>query len=46
MSLLKNQFRSVIQWESPDDNQLFFRFTERGDELKDASKLILQEGQG
>ncbi|UUV22377.1 SPFH domain-containing protein [Paenimyroides aestuarii] len=43
---LKNQFRSVVQWEQPHPNELFYRFTERGDELKNASKLILQPGQG
>ncbi|NRD20855.1 SPFH domain-containing protein [Winogradskyella eckloniae] len=41
-----NQMRSVIQWESPQQYQLFYKFTDRGDELKNASKLILQEGQG
>ncbi len=43
---LKNQMRSVIQWENPRDFQLFYKFTDRGDELKNASKLILQPGQG
>ncbi len=43
---LKNQFRSVIQWENPQPWQIFHRFTNRGDELKNASKLILQPGQG
>lgn len=43
---IKNQFRSVIQWEDPQPWQLFYRFTDRGDELKNASKLILQPGQG
>ncbi|MCR1026742.1 SPFH domain-containing protein [Cellulophaga baltica] len=42
----KKQMRSVIQWEDPKDYQLFFKFTDRGDELKNASKLILQPGQG
>ncbi|WP_400076860.1 SPFH domain-containing protein [Winogradskyella sp. R77965] len=41
-----NQMRSVIQWESPKQYQLFYKFTDKGDELKNASKLILQEGQG
>lgn len=40
------QMRSVIQWENPKDYQLFFKFTDKGDELKNASKLILQPGQG
>lgn len=43
---IKNQFRSVIQWEKPQQWELFYRFTDRGDELKNASKLILQPGQG
>ena len=43
---LKNQMRSVIQWEVPREYQLFYKFTERGDELKNASKLIIQPGQG
>ncbi len=43
---LKNQMRSVIQWENPRNFQLFYKFTDRGDELKNASKLILQPGQG
>ena len=41
-----NQFRSVIQWEEPQSHQLFVKFTDKGDEIKNASKLILQPGQG
>ena len=41
-----NQFRSVIQWEDPRPNELFFKFTDNDDEVKNASKLILQPGQG
>ncbi len=41
-----NQFRSVIQWEDPRSNELFLKFSDQGDEIKNASKLILQEGQG
>lgn len=41
-----NQFKSVIQWENPRPNELFIKFSEKGDEIKNASKLILQEGQG
>ncbi len=41
-----NQFRSIIQWEDPRSNELFIKFTDKGDEIKNASKLILQEGQG
>ncbi len=43
---LKEQFRSIIQWENPKDWQIFYRFTDRGDEIKNVSKLILQPGQG
>ncbi|MFK7813062.1 MAG: SPFH domain-containing protein [Maribacter sp.] len=43
---IKKQMRSVIQWENPREYQLFFKFTDKGDELKNASKLILQPGQG
>ncbi len=41
-----NQFRAVIQWENPNANELFIKFTDKGDEIKNASKLILQPGQG
>ena len=37
---VKGQMRSVIQWEDPKEYQLFFKFTDKGDELKNASKLI------
>lgn len=43
---IKKQMRSIIQWENPREYQLFFKFTDQGDELKNASKLILQPGQG
>ena len=43
---IKGQMRSVIQWEAPKEYQLFYKFTNKGDELKNASKLILQPGQG
>lgn len=43
---LKNQMRSVIQWDHPREYELFHCFTDRGDELKNASKLILLPGQG
>ncbi|MDR0480767.1 MAG: SPFH domain-containing protein, partial [Gallionellaceae bacterium] len=45
-SAIKNQFRSVIQWNDPQPWEIFRRFTDRGDELKSASRLILQPGQG
>lgn len=43
---LKSQMRSVLQWENPKEHQLFYKFIDKGDELKNASKLILQPGQG
>lgn len=43
---IANQFRSVIQWEDPNEKDLFIKFTDRGNEIKNASKLILQPGQG
>lgn len=42
----KEQFRSVIQWENPPEHVLFSRWSEDGDEIKDASKLIVGPGQG
>ena len=43
---VKRQLRSVIQWENPDPNALFMRWTDNGDEIKNASKLIVGPGQG
>ncbi len=43
---LKRQLRSVIEWEDPHPDQLFWRWSENGDEIKNASKLILGPGQG
>jgi membrane protease subunit (stomatin/prohibitin family) len=43
---IKGQFRSVIQWENPELNALFFRWSDRGDEIKNASKLLVGPGQG
>lgn len=42
----KNQFRSVIEWEPVDKEALFELWSDHGDEIKDASKLILGPGQG
>lgn len=44
--ILKNQLRSVIEWTDPDPDLLFEQFTDRGDEIKNASKLIVGPGQG
>ena len=43
---LKNQLRAVIEWEDTDSEILFFRWTENGEEIKNASKLIVGPGQG
>jgi len=43
---LKRQLRSVIQWENPAPDVLFERWTDNGDEIKNASKLIVGPGQG
>ena len=45
-SALKSQLRSVIEWENPKDDDLFFQWSEDGDEIKNASKLIVNPGQG
>ena len=46
MGLLTRQLRSVIQWEDPDPEVVFQRWTGDGDEIKNASKLIVGPGQG
>ena len=43
---LLSQFKSVIQWEDPKQDELFIKYTAKGDEIKNASKLILLPGQG
>jgi len=43
---VKRQLRSVIEWESPSGNELFYRWSDNGDEIKNASKLIVGPGQG
>jgi membrane protease subunit (stomatin/prohibitin family) len=43
---IMGQLRSVIEWTDPDDEALFERWTEHGDEIKNASKLIVGPGQG
>ena len=46
MSIKQSQFRNVIQWGAPSRGQLFWRYDHPTDEIKDASVLILQPGQG
>ena len=43
---IKRQLRSVIEWESPGGDELFYRWSDNGDEIKNASKLIIGPGQG
>ncbi len=43
---VKRQLRSVVQWDSPGADELFYRWSENGDEIKNASKLIVGPGQG
>ncbi len=43
---LTKQLRSIIEWVNPDPDVLFERWTENGDEIKNASKLIVGPGQG
>jgi membrane protease subunit (stomatin/prohibitin family) len=43
---IKQQLRSVIEWENPSTDLLFQRWTDNGDEIKNASKLIVGPGQG
>ncbi|UYQ95464.1 SPFH domain-containing protein [Chitinophaga horti] len=42
----KGQLRSVITWEDPEEWEIFRRYTRPHDELKNASTLIVQPGQG
>lgn len=43
---IKRQLRSVIEWDRPDPDDLFYRWSENGDEIKNASRLIVNPGQG
>lgn len=42
----KRQFATVIQWEDQREEVLIYKFSFKGDEIKDASKLIIAPGQG
>ena len=42
----KEQFRSVITWNDPQEWEIFRKFTAARDEIKNASTLIIQPGQG
>ena len=43
---VKKQLRSVIEWQETAGEDLFYRWSENGDEVKNASKLIVGPGQG
>src|SRR5262245_13693839 len=43
---VRAQLRSVVQWVDADPEILFERWTDNGDEIKNASKLIVGPGQG
>ena len=43
---MNRQLRSIIEWVDPDPEILFERWTDNGDEIKNASKLIVGPGQG
>lgn len=45
ISGLGRQLRSVIQWDD-DGSELFSQWTDNGDEIKNASQLVLKPGQG
>ena len=42
----KRQLRSVIEWTTPAPDALFEKWSGNGDEIKNASKLIVNPGQG
>jgi len=43
---IKRQLRSVIEWKSSEEDELFYQWSDNGDEIKNASKLIVGPGQG
>lgn len=43
---IKRQLRSVIEWDNTDPDALFQQWTDNGDEIKNASTLIVGPGQG
>ncbi len=43
---IKRQLRSVIEWKNPNPDLILSQWTENGDEIKNASKLIVGPGQG
>lgn len=43
---MKSQLRSVIEWTNPAPDVIFEKWSGNGDEIKNASKLIVGPGQG
>jgi len=43
---IRRQLRSVIEWKDPGPNVLFHQWSDNGDEIKNASRLIVGPGQG
>lgn len=43
---IRRQLRSVIEWRDPNPDALFYEWSDNGDEIKNASKLIVGPGQG
>lgn len=43
---IRRQLRTVIEWENPGEDELFRRWSEDGNEIKNASRLIANPGQG
>jgi len=43
---IRRQLRSVIEWRNPQPDMLFYQWSDNGDEIKNASKLIVNPGQG
>jgi len=43
---LRRQLRSVIEGENPQPDELFHHWTTNGEEIKNASKLMVGPGKG
>lgn len=43
---IRRQLRSVIEWRDPEPGTLFYQWGDNGDEIKNASQLIVNPGQG
>jgi membrane protease subunit (stomatin/prohibitin family) len=43
---IRRQLRSVIEWQDPSPDALFYEWSDNGDEIKNASKLIVGPGHG